>query len=372
MAWYPRARRREIPPGSNDPRIIPVGVVLHVDAGNAASLYDYFDGRSGGIESHFHVQRDGDVEQYRDTGYEADANYKGNSWPAGKSRHGLLSVETQGFEHGEWTRAQLDAIKDLLRWAAGEHGFPLQVAPTWQGPGVGYHVMFGAPGPWTPIAKTCPGPDRVQQFKQIIVPWLESEASGGAVSLYDEFKPQSSFEKDLIPSGWADEGYRYLIKAAAALAWLRSQLYDEVWYGDRIAAPDSYPHADTNPNWQPRRFLQETVESLLYHVQPDAARTRELVEAMADSQLGTDAAEIKAHIDQRHAEAAQQRQELADRLDEARTERQQLAARLAAAEQRDEAMLDLLQRHADGSLDEAAVVDGIRDLLHQATAPDDE
>lgn len=175
MALCPFARHRLIPPGSNDPRIIPVGAVLHVDAGNASSLYDYFSGPSGGIESHFHVQLDGDIEQYRDTAYEADANYRGNSWVSGGRRYGLISIETQGYEYGEWTTAQLASIKRLLRWLADTHDFPLQKAPGWQGPGVGYHVMFGAPGPWTPEAKSCPGDRRIEQFHDELVPWMDGD-----------------------------------------------------------------------------------------------------------------------------------------------------------------------------------------------------
>jgi hypothetical protein len=36
--------------------------------------------------------------------------------------------------------------------------------------------MFGAPRHWTPKVKTCPGPDRIKQFNEIIVPWLEDRA----------------------------------------------------------------------------------------------------------------------------------------------------------------------------------------------------
>jgi hypothetical protein len=174
MALYPGARQRLITPGSNDPAITPIGVILHVDAGNSASLYNYFSTASGGIESHFHIPKTGSPEQYRDTSREADANYKGNSFLKNGKRYGFISVETQGLGSGEWNAHQLDEIKKLLLWANKVHGIPLRRCPDWDEAGIGYHVMFGAPGPWTPVSKSCPGPDRVKQFNNILVPWFRN------------------------------------------------------------------------------------------------------------------------------------------------------------------------------------------------------
>lgn len=161
---YDHAIQRIIPPGSSDPRIVPRIAILHVDAGNAESLHGWFNGPSGGVESHFFVKKDGTVEQYRDIFWQADANLKANDF--------AVSIETQGFGAGQWTAAQLHAIKALLVWLHRRAGIPLTRCKTWDGSGVGYHVMFGAPGPWTPSAKTCPGPDRVKQFEAVLVPWM--------------------------------------------------------------------------------------------------------------------------------------------------------------------------------------------------------
>lgn len=170
MALCPFATKRLIPPGSSDPRIRPRVAVLHVDAGDAGSLYDYFRNRSGGIESHFHVKKTGEIEQYRDTDYQADANNKANDF--------AVSIETQGYGAGEWNAAQLASIKRLLVWLNEAHpAIRLAKCDRWDGSGIGYHVQFGAPGPWTPVAKSCPGPDRIRQFDNIIVPWLSAGAS---------------------------------------------------------------------------------------------------------------------------------------------------------------------------------------------------
>lgn len=167
--FCPFAVVKNIPPGQNDPPITPRLAILHVDAGNAPSLYDYFRYRSGGVESHFHVRLDGVIEQYRSIYWQADANLDANDF--------AVSIETQGFGSGEWNAEQLASIQRLLLWLHSEAGIPLAKCLTWNGSGVGYHVQFGAPGHWTPVAKSCPGPQRIAQFNSVIVPWLDKVSS---------------------------------------------------------------------------------------------------------------------------------------------------------------------------------------------------
>lgn len=162
--FYPGAINKNIPPGANDPAIKPRVAILHVDAGNASTLFDFFRLRSGGIESHFHIRLDGVVEQYRSIYFQADANNLANDF--------AVSIETQGYGAGKWTDAQLEAIQKLLLWLNAEADIPLVKCPKWDGAGVGYHVQFGAPGYWTPVAKSCPGPERVEQFNTVLVPWF--------------------------------------------------------------------------------------------------------------------------------------------------------------------------------------------------------
>ena len=172
MAVCPFAKHLLIPAGSNDPPIKPRVAVLHVDAGNAESLHTYFRDRSGGIESHFHITKTGVIEQYRDTAYQADANLEANDF--------AISIETQGYGEGQWTAAQLDSIKRLLVWLNEVH--PAILLRKCDGPfgsGIGYHIQFGSPGPWTPVAKACPGPDRIRQYHDLIVPWLDAGADQG-------------------------------------------------------------------------------------------------------------------------------------------------------------------------------------------------
>lgn len=204
MAIYSGAKLRNIPPGANDPAITALGAILHVDAANSGSLFSYFNGPSGGIESHFFVRKDGVVEQYRDTKYEADANYHANSFEKNGKLYGYISIETQGLASGEWNDAQLREIKKLLLWLSKTHGFPLKKCASSTDPGVGWHVMWGAPGPWTPVAKVCPGPDRVKQFNNVLVPWFKT-----ATAPEEEDMPLTEAEWTRLGKLVYDKNYEY-------------------------------------------------------------------------------------------------------------------------------------------------------------------
>ena len=170
MALIPFAEKKLIRPDANDPRIKARIGILHVDAGNASSLYGLFLGnqRSGGskVESHGFVTKTGHLEQYRDTDFEADAQLLGNPF--------ALSFETQGYGAGLWTAEQIATIKRLMLWCRDEHGIPLRVVTSYNDPkgGWGFHRMFKE---WNPNAHSCPGDDRVKQFNDVLVPWMHAQ-----------------------------------------------------------------------------------------------------------------------------------------------------------------------------------------------------
>lgn len=145
------------PGGYMDPRV----VIFHVIAGEGnARPHD-------GLEWHFEVSYSGAIEQGVDTNQQAAANYKANPF--------AISVETEGLGSGEWTDAQLDSLVLISEWSMANHPKIMrQRCPTWDGSGFGYHVMFGAPGPWTPVAKSCPGPNRIRQFDEVLLPRIIS------------------------------------------------------------------------------------------------------------------------------------------------------------------------------------------------------
>ena len=183
MALDPKAVVRIVTGLEKDPEIIPVGIIFHVSGSpNATSLFGWFDGPSGGVESHFHVDALGRREQYRDTTREADANYRGNSWigPDGK-RYGYISVETQGGATGRWSDVMLASLVELSEWLMATHPtIKRAVATGVQSGGFGWHVMFGAGKgtfSWSNAAgKVCPGSERIEQCQTILFPTLLGSA----------------------------------------------------------------------------------------------------------------------------------------------------------------------------------------------------
>jgi len=72
MAWYPGAIRKEIKKFRTPMRVTNRAFILHVAVSEAASLYGYFSGAA--VASHFYVRKNGTVEQYVDTRFQAPAN----------------------------------------------------------------------------------------------------------------------------------------------------------------------------------------------------------------------------------------------------------------------------------------------------------
>jgi len=166
--WLPNVIRKPIPQTSTDPIIVPVGDVFHVAVSEAESLHDFFS-NDGGIESTGYIRRDGTIEQYRPLNVECDAQNDGNSWVTGGVRYGYNSWETQGMGEGEWTPEQVASIQRIIAWKHDHYGTPLRLTPGWNQPGTGYHCLFPE---WNRNAHSCPGPDRVRQFNNVIVPWM--------------------------------------------------------------------------------------------------------------------------------------------------------------------------------------------------------
>lgn len=240
MALYPKAEYRPIP-SATDTGIVPIGVILHVAASEARSLYDWFNGPSKGIESHFYLRYDGTWEQYRDTGIDADANYMANAFVRDGVRYGFISVETQGLGNGEWSDDQLAEIKEFLAWARDTHGIPLRKCQRWDEAGVGYHTLF--PNNWTNVAgKTCPGPKRIVQFDSIIVPWMEGDDMGFTA---DEVKQLQAFLQGIADFNAAEDQdtSAYGIGRYVAGA-IRSNANDDAGIADllkRVAALEAKP-----------------------------------------------------------------------------------------------------------------------------------
>lgn len=173
MAFYPKARRRLIYPESLKPSEGGAPLLATPDhkprlfiyhsAVGSGSLYPYFDQDDQPLESHTWIGLQGQVEQYLDNTRRADANYKANAF--------AMSWETADNGHPdsfEWTPNQTVAIAESMVWGNQLYGIPIALPKTWDGTGMGYHTLFGAPSNWTPVAKSCPGTVRKKQFPAIL------------------------------------------------------------------------------------------------------------------------------------------------------------------------------------------------------------
>jgi len=179
VARYPHAQQRILPENATQARIVPRSVILHtaVDGPGPTDLAAYFGRSDIKAESTFYVTLTGTVVQMMATTTEADANGTADKW--------AISVETEddsarrGSDILPWTRAQLDALTELVDWCCRTHGIPRVRCTSGRLPGaagIGYHSQpmrerFGgtAHNPWTAYqGKTCPGHARVAQYPNLV------------------------------------------------------------------------------------------------------------------------------------------------------------------------------------------------------------
>lgn len=139
------------------------------DTASADRIRNYFAQTGVVVESTFivGVTSDDPTLQVMDSTDNADANLKSNQR--------AIAVEVVGDGTGPYTEWQVQEIIRLGRWAADNHPIERRVCPSYTKSGFGWHVMFGAPGPWTSVVgKICPGPVRIEQLKTRIFPAIFS------------------------------------------------------------------------------------------------------------------------------------------------------------------------------------------------------
>lgn len=134
------------------------------DRGSATAIYNYFNRPQIVVESTFVVgiSPEDATRQLLNSNEVADANLGANVTG--------ISVEVVGQADDPFSEWQISELIRLGRWAMANHPIPAQVCPSATGAGFGWHVMFGAPGPWTPVAKDCPGKTRINQLKTRVFP----------------------------------------------------------------------------------------------------------------------------------------------------------------------------------------------------------
>lgn len=170
-------------------------VILHTMAGTLAGTESWFKGDGyGGAESHFGVGPAGEIYQWQDTAFRAEAN--------GAANVRAISIETAdrggGFPNWNlndgnatpaWTTKQVEAIAKIIVWANRTHNIPIVTIPDSKPSrrGVGFHRQ-GVPGfvvsggeLWSSArGKTCPGPRRIAQVPHVVA--RARELSGNTTS----------------------------------------------------------------------------------------------------------------------------------------------------------------------------------------------
>jgi hypothetical protein len=163
---YPLARIDLLGEAQTQPKILPRLVILHTNASpgtvTPAQLRAYMGRADVGVECTFDVGSDGAVWQYMPANVRADCNYQANPF--------AVSIETQDrgsatLNVTPWTRAQVDALVEVLAWLRDEWQIPMVRAAHWSGSGVGAHRDFPQ---WSLTGHSCPGDARFAQVPDII------------------------------------------------------------------------------------------------------------------------------------------------------------------------------------------------------------
>lgn len=152
------------------------GLVVHIASGFFEGTISWEKNADADVSSHFVLDRDGTLAQLVDTDDTAWTQRAGNGhW---------LSVECAGFAAGDkqsngqpwlakypgWdklTDQQIDAVARLLVKGHQQYGYPLQLAGTPAGKGLGYHSMGAEHGyDWGHLY--CPGEPIKAQLPAIL------------------------------------------------------------------------------------------------------------------------------------------------------------------------------------------------------------
>jgi len=210
---YPGARWKPLGP-QTEPKMTGHDIVcVHTMVGYLSTTNTYFRSGNGsgynGTESHFGIGGawgldvrlglDGEVFEWQDLAYQADANMNG-----GRT---VLSIETADNaprypkDIKRWTDKQVISLVDLIAWLCSKEahrycpsnwechksGIPTTLIPdTKPGRrGLSYHAQGIPPNLvsggvcWsTSRGKECPGPVRIKQFKEEIIPAVQRKLKG--------------------------------------------------------------------------------------------------------------------------------------------------------------------------------------------------
>lgn len=160
------------------------GLVIHIAEGSFEGTIAWQKNPDADVSSHFVTDLDGAIAQCVDTDDTAWTQRAGNGhW---------LSVENAGHTPGALTAAQCEAVAKLLAKGHQVYGYPLQLAISPDGMGLGHHSMGtnGLDNPtdtWTGATwghTRCPGPAIVAQ-KPAILARAQQIINGGDMAVSD-------------------------------------------------------------------------------------------------------------------------------------------------------------------------------------------
>lgn len=176
--------------------IIPTQVILHSlgNANNFESGWGWMVDPGNPLEAHLAIRLDGYRRQAVPYTERADANYTANHRPDGT---GAISIETDSSINAlePWTDDQVESIIEVVTNICRTFSIPPRLCRSPDDPGIGWHIMWGTPGAWTPVAKACPGPARIAQVPGIVA---HVAANLGQI----EVKPAPPQSKP--PTDWLD------------------------------------------------------------------------------------------------------------------------------------------------------------------------
>jgi hypothetical protein len=168
-------------------------IIHSAGGGLVGSLAEWEETWDWGVYSTFFILNSGQIIQFVDSSFEANAN--------GSANQRAISVETQSPVNTDfvpWNDKQLEALKKLIQWSQKHHPIPNRTVPSIDDPGVGFHTMFGNTrdrSTWLKLKpKVCPGISRIHQFYTEIMPGIG-------------YQPAED-EEDVVFSRWTNDPRR--------------------------------------------------------------------------------------------------------------------------------------------------------------------
>ena len=169
---FPGATYLPLPEHDEQGSYVKTQLIFHSTGTKASAEANkrYFGRRDITVESTFIVNYDGSCLQVMPASARADAN--------GSANRRAISVEVVGTADEPFTPDQLKTCIAIAQWACQEHPIERRQIPSESESGIGWHVMFGAPGPWTSVrGKQCPGQRRIVQVAHQIIPAVRPETT---------------------------------------------------------------------------------------------------------------------------------------------------------------------------------------------------